>query len=115
MFVTRCMFGETFQESQWGKITIYFVWINLSIFKRNTLKGQCHEIFSFRFFHESSSPKPLKITLGTFQNVWQKFVDIFASQGAPPVSTIANLAASTTDVDDTGGKFATSVKDTRGN
>jgi hypothetical protein len=115
LFVTRCMFGETFQESQWGKITIYFVWINLSIFKRNTLKGQCHEIFSFRFFHESSSPKPLKITLGTFQNVWQKFVDIFASQGAPPVSTIANLAASTTDVDDTGGKFATSVKDTRGN
>jgi hypothetical protein len=110
------MFGETFQESQWEKkLYVYFVWISLSIFKRNTLKGQCHEIFSFRFFHESSSSKPLKITLGTFQIFWRKFVHIFASQGAPPVSTIANLAASTTGVVDTGGKFATSVKDTRGN
>ncbi len=24
------------------------------------LKGKCHEIFSIRFFHESSSPKPLE-------------------------------------------------------
>ncbi len=31
------------------------------------LKGQCHEIFCFRFFNESSSPKPLKITLGSFR------------------------------------------------
>jgi hypothetical protein len=23
------------------------------------LKGQCHEIFDFRFFHESVSPKPI--------------------------------------------------------
>ncbi len=31
------------------------------------LKGQCHKIFCFRYFHESSSPKPLKI---------RKFVDL---------------------------------------
>ncbi len=31
------------------------------------LKGHCHKIFCFRYFHESSSPKPLKI---------RKFVDL---------------------------------------
>jgi hypothetical protein len=31
------------------------------------LKGQCHNIFCFRFFHESSAPKPLEITLGSFR------------------------------------------------
>ncbi len=32
------------------------------------LKEHCHEIFCFRFFfHESPSPKPLKIILGSFQ------------------------------------------------
>jgi hypothetical protein len=31
------------------------------------MKGQCHEIFCFRFFHESPSPKPLIITLGSIQ------------------------------------------------
>jgi hypothetical protein len=31
------------------------------------LKGQFHEIFASSFFHESSSPKPLKITLGAFR------------------------------------------------
>ncbi len=30
------------------------------------LNKQCHEIFRFRFFHESFSPKPPKITLGSF-------------------------------------------------
>ncbi len=34
---------------------------------RGGLKGQCHEIFCFRFFHESSSPKPPKITLGSLR------------------------------------------------
>jgi hypothetical protein len=31
------------------------------------LKGQCHKIFASGFFHELSSLKPLKITLGSFQ------------------------------------------------
>ncbi len=29
------------------------------------LKEQCYEIFASDFFHESSSPKPLKITRGS--------------------------------------------------
>ncbi len=29
--------------------------------------GQCHEIFDFRFFYESVSPKPLSILLGPFR------------------------------------------------
>jgi len=45
-------------------------------------QGQCHEIFASGFFHESSFPKRLKITLGSF-HIFRKC----ASQGAPPVST----------------------------
>jgi hypothetical protein len=33
----------------------------------NKLKGQCHEIFDFRFFHGSVSPKHLSIPLRPFQ------------------------------------------------
>jgi hypothetical protein len=33
------------------------------------LTGQCHEFFCFMFFHDSSSPKPLKITPGSFRFV----------------------------------------------
>ncbi len=36
-----------------------------------------------RVFPESSSPKPPKITLGSFRN-FRKFAEIFASEGAPP-------------------------------
>jgi hypothetical protein len=57
---------------------------------------------------------------------YQKFAEIFASQGAPPVSTppVANLPKNTgindtgskfsTGINDTGGKFATGVNDTGG-
>jgi hypothetical protein len=50
------------------------------------------------FFHESFSPKPLKITLGSFR-IFLNFAEIFASQGAPPVSTtpVANFATSISD------------------
>jgi hypothetical protein len=34
---------------------------------KESLKGQCHEIFDFKFFHESVSPKPLSIPLGPFE------------------------------------------------
>ncbi len=34
---------------------------------KESLKGQCHEIFDFKFFHESVSPKPLSIPLGPFR------------------------------------------------
>jgi hypothetical protein len=47
-------------------------------------------------------------TLGSFQ-LFQTFTEIFASQGAPPVSTtpVANFASGTAGVADTGGKFET--------
>jgi hypothetical protein len=31
------------------------------------LKGQCHEVFDFRYLHGSDSPKPLIIPLGPFR------------------------------------------------
>jgi hypothetical protein len=45
---------------------------------------------------------------------FRKFAEIFASKGAPPVSTTpaANFATSFASVVDTGGKFATGVSDT---
>jgi hypothetical protein len=49
------------------------------------LKGQCHKIFCFWFFHESVSPQPQNIPLTPFK-FFRKFTEIFASQGAPPVS-----------------------------
>jgi hypothetical protein len=53
-------------------------------------------------FHESSCPSHLK------------FVEIFTSQGAPPVSTTlaVNFATGTVGVVDTGGTFSTGVNDT---
>jgi hypothetical protein len=101
------------------------------------LKGECHEIFCFRFFHESPSPKPLIITLGSFRifskirgdirksrcttgvnNTSGKFATGVNDTGGklPPVLTTpaANFATSSPCVVDTGGKFATGVNDTGG-
>ncbi len=52
------------------------------------LKGQCHEIFDFWFFHESLSPKPLSTVYhkGRFE-FFRKFAEIFTAQGPPLVST----------------------------
>ena len=51
-----------------------------------SLKGQCHEIFDFWFFSWISFPKHLSIPLRPFR-FFRKFAEIFAAQGAPPVST----------------------------
>ncbi len=76
-------------------------------------KGTVSRVFYVRCFHESSSPKPLKITLGSFR-IFQKFAEIFTRQGAPLVSTtpvelVARFSACGVD---TGGKFAPGVVDT---
>jgi hypothetical protein len=55
------------------------------------LKGQCHEILTFGFFHESVSPKPLSIPLGSFLIFSKMRGDIRSSSFA-------------TGVKDTGGK-----------
>ncbi len=93
-------------------------------------------IFSSGFFHESPCPKPLIITLGSFQIFSKIRGDIHKSRcttgvndtggklppvsttpaNLPPVSTTpaANFATSSPCVVDTGGKFATGVNDTGG-
>jgi hypothetical protein len=47
---------------------------------------------------------------------FRKFAEIFACQGAPPVSTtpVANFSTIFASVVDTGGKFATGVNDIGG-
>ncbi len=41
--------------------------IRVQMISKNCLKGQCHEIFDFWFFHESISPKHRSIPLGPFR------------------------------------------------
>ncbi len=47
--------------------------------------GQCYKNFDYRFFLRISFPKPLSVPLSPFQT-FSKFEEIFAAQGAPPVS-----------------------------
>jgi hypothetical protein len=56
-------------------------------------------------------------SIKTVSNFFRKFSEIFASQGAPPVSMTpaANFSTIFASIVDTGGKFATCVKDTSGN
>ncbi len=64
----------------------------------DTLRDQkmlCHEIFCFSFLPGSSSPKPLKITLGSFR-IFSKICGHI-------------LKSRCSTINDTGSKFATSV------
>ncbi len=61
------------------------------------LKGQCHKIFNFRLFYELSSPKPVKITFGSFQIYLRIHRDIPKSR-------------CTTGINGTGSKFANCIK-----
>jgi hypothetical protein len=60
-------------------------------------------------------PSPRVFHLDRFE-FFRKFAEIFASQGAPPVSAtpVANFSTIFASVVDTGGKFATGVNDTGG-
>ena len=80
------------------------------------LKGQCHEIFCFWFFFMNQfPPSPRVFHIDRFE-FFLKFAEIFASQGAPPVSAtpVANFSTIFASVVDTGGKFATGVNDAGG-
>jgi hypothetical protein len=46
----------------------------------NQLKGQCHGIFDFWFFHESVSPKALSILLGPFRILSKIRGDIYKTR-----------------------------------
>ncbi len=71
------------------------------------LKRQCYEIFCFRFFHESSSPNSLKITLGSFQIFSKICGDMRKSRCTTGINnTGGKFATGTAGVVDTGGKFA---------
>ncbi len=74
-------------------IYIFYICKVADIFHSFSLKGQCHEIFCFRFFHDSPSPKPLIITLGSFQ--------IFSK-----IRGYIRKSRCTTGVNDTGGKLS---------
>jgi hypothetical protein len=65
------------------------------------------------FFMNQFPPNPRVFHLDRFK-FFRKFAEIFASQGAPPVSTTpgANFYTIFASVVDTGGKFATGVNDT---
>jgi hypothetical protein len=79
-----------------GKI---FQQLNLELYRQKLLKRTVSRDFLLQvFFHESPSPKPLIITLGSFRNFSKIRGDIRKSR-------------CTTD---TGGKFATGVNETGG-
>ena len=67
------------------------------------------------FFMNHFPPSPRVFHLDRFE-FFRKFTEIFASQGAPPVSTtpVANFSTIFASVIDTGGKFAAGVNDTGG-
>ncbi len=66
--------------------------------------------FASGFFHESSSPKPEKITFGSF-GLFLKIRGDIRKSSCTSTTPVANLATVTTGVVDTGGKFATGVND----
>jgi hypothetical protein len=50
------------------------------------LKGQCHEIFDFRFSTWIRFPQAPDYTIRAVSNFLRKFAEIFGAQDAPPVS-----------------------------
>jgi hypothetical protein len=59
------------------------------------------------FFHESSNPMPLKITLGSFQMFSKIHGDIRKSRYTTGIND--NVGKSAIGINDTGGKFSTGV------
>jgi hypothetical protein len=77
-------------------------------------KGTASQVLLLQvFFHESSSPKHLKITSGSFQKFSKIGSDIRKSMWTLVSMTLAvNFAFGTAGVVDTSGKFATDINDT---
>jgi hypothetical protein len=94
---------------------------------QSALKGQCHEIFCFRFFSCIIFPQAPKnntrVISNFFENSWRysqgqifqqyqrHWRQIVGTRSADAVDTGGKFA---TDVNDTYGKFATGFKDTSG-
>ncbi len=79
----------------YGTLFVFFagLWIRID------LKGVWHEIFDFRFFHESVSPRPRRIPLGPF------WIFLKIRGGSRELIFIAG-------VNDTGDKLFSGVNDT---
>jgi hypothetical protein len=83
----------------------------------SNLKGQCHGIFCFRLLHESPSPKPLIIALGSFRIFSKIHGDIRKSRCTTAVNDTSGKFATgaiAAGIYDTGCKFATNINDTAG-
>jgi hypothetical protein len=91
------LFEDGLGPWRWMSVCFLVVVFSLLPLKRDIVT----RFFASGFFHESPSPKPLKITLGSFQIFSKIRGDIRKSR-------------CTTGVNDTGGKFATCVNDTGG-
>jgi hypothetical protein len=76
-----------------------------SAFKNQLLRDSVTRVFAPGFLHESVSPQPQSIPLRLFR-IFRKFAEIFASQGAPPISTTpaSNFSTSLNSIVNTGGK-----------
>ena len=92
-----------------------------------SIKGTVSRDFSLLVFFINQFPPSIWVYHYGHFEFFRKFAEIFASQGAPPVSTtpvanlppvsappVANFSTIFASVVDTGGKFATGVNDTGG-
>ncbi len=95
-----------------------------SLFSKAIPQRESVTRFFILVFSRNQSPPPrLEYPIRTIFKFFQKFAEVFASQGAPPTTLVANLppvsmtlaanfANSLASVVDTGGKFANGVNDT---
>jgi hypothetical protein len=81
---------------------------SLSTFKMDSVT----RFFASGFFHESSSPKPMKIKLGSFQTFSKFLGDICKSRGTTCI--IDNSSKFSAGVKYTSGKPSAKIKDTGG-
>jgi hypothetical protein len=85
----------------------YFIEKRKQRFLTINLKGQYHEIFFFRIFHESSSSRHMKRTFFENSRIYSQ-VKVHHRVSTAPV---ANFAIGTDGGVDTSGKFAAGVSD----
>ncbi len=85
--------GVQFLKVRKHTVNLWLVSIHLKIHighncprnKNLILKGVCHEVFDFSFFHESVSPGPLSIPSASFR-LFRKFAEIIANEFLSVVS-----------------------------
>ncbi len=100
----RC-FQKEFLKQIFVKNKVYFPnFANIYILNP-FLKGQCHEIFCFRFFSRITLPQAP-------ENNTRVILNFFKSRCTTGVNDIAGKIAA--GFNDTGGKFATGINDTSG-